>query len=275
MPADRGFAPYRRLDDRVYQARLRLTTLRGPRMGRVRVRRPGLMSVAGAERHGAKGVALPVPACDRGQVPQPVLRTARLLLVPLADRHLDLEIQLDSDPEVLRYLGGRARSAAEVAESHARRMALTGRVDGLGFWMAFGSGGGTHGSAPPASEEVGEFAGLMMLPPAHGPDQPDDPAVSDLGYRLVRRYWRQGLASEASRALLRHAFAAVGQDRVIAQTMSVNTASRDVLQAIGMRYVRTFASSDDPFPGTELGQVEYEMTRDMWQALREREGAAT
>jgi hypothetical protein len=35
--------------------------------------------------------------------------------------------------------GGRARSAAEVAESHARRMALTGRVDGLGSWMAFGS----------------------------------------------------------------------------------------------------------------------------------------
>ena len=80
-------------------------------------------------------------------------------------------------------------------------MALTGGVDGLGFWTAFGSGGGTHGSAPPASEEVGKFAGLMMLPPAHGPDQPDDPAVSDLGYRLVRRYWRQGLTSEASRAL--------------------------------------------------------------------------
>ena len=150
-----------------------------------------------------------MPAWDRGQVPQPVLRTARLLLVPLADRHLDLEIQLDSDPEVLRYLGGRARSPVEVAESHARRMALTGRVDGLGFWMAFGSGGGMRGSAPPASEQEGEFAGLMMLPPAHGPDQPDDPAVSDLGYRLVRRYWRQGLASEASRALLRHAFATV------------------------------------------------------------------
>jgi RimJ/RimL family protein N-acetyltransferase len=152
-------------------------------------------------------------------VPQPVLRTARLLLVPLADRHLDLEIQLDSDPEVLRYLGGRAR------------------------WMAFGSGGGTRGSAPPASEEEGEFAGLMMLPPAHGPDQPDDPAVSDLGYRLVRRYWRQGLASESSHALLRH--------------------------------VRTFPSSEEPFPGTELGEVEYEMTRDMWQRLRELQGAAT
>ena len=42
---------------------------------------------------------------------QPVLRTPRLLLVPLADRHLDLEVELDSDPEVMRYLDGRARTA--------------------------------------------------------------------------------------------------------------------------------------------------------------------
>ena len=226
--------------------------------------------------HAGKELRRLRPACDRGRVPQPVLRTARLLLVPLADRHLDLEIELDSDPEVLRYLSGRARSRDEVAGSHERRMALTGRVDGLGFWVAFGSDGGKGGSMPPVSEEDGEFVGLMMLPPAHGPDQPDDPAVSDLGYRLVRRYWRQGLASEASRALLRHAFDTVGQNRVIAQTMSVNTGSRSVMKAIGMRYVRTYFSSwDDPLPGAELGEVEYEMTRGMWEALRRCKGVVT
>jgi RimJ/RimL family protein N-acetyltransferase len=200
-------------------------------------------------------------------VPQPILRTERLLLIPLADRHLGLEIRLDADPEVLRYIWGRARSAGEVAGSHAERMALGGKVDGLGYWMAFGSGGGVADSVAPRSEEDGEFVGLMMLPPAHGPDQPDDPAVGELGYRLVRRYWRQGLASEASRVLLRHAFETVGQDRVIAQTMAVNAGSRGVMEAIGMRYVRTYRPSwEDPLPGTELGEVEYEMTRSMWTA---------
>src|SRR5581483_714061 len=218
---------------------------------------------------GGKRIAPPAPACDCGQVPQPVLRTARLLLIPLADRHLDLEIQLDSDPEVLRYISGRARSRAEVAESHARRMALTSRVDGLGFWMAFGSDGGKRGSVPPVSEEEGEFLGLLMLPPAHGPDQPDDPAVSDLGYRFARRYWRQGLASEGSRALLAHAFDTVGQSRVIAQTMAVNIASRAVMEAIGMRYARAyFPAWADPLPGADQGEVEYEMTRDMWHAAQ-------
>ena len=197
-------------------------------------------------------------------MPQPILRTDRLLLVPLADRHLDLEVGLDSDPEVLRFIYGRARSRDEVVVSHAQRMALASTVDGLGFWMAFGSG---DAASQPAREEDGDFVGLMMLPPAHGPDQPDDPTVADLGYRLLRRYWRRGLASEASRALLRHAFDTVGQRRVIAQTMAVNAGSRGVMEAVGMRHVRTFFPSwDDPLPGSELGEVEYEMTRGMWQA---------
>jgi RimJ/RimL family protein N-acetyltransferase len=191
-------------------------------------------------------------------------------LVPLADRHLEPEVQLDSDPAVLRYISGRARSRDEVVASHSERMALAGKVDGLGYWMAFGSDGGKRDSTPPEREDEGDFIGLMMLPPAHGPDQPDDPTVTDLGYRLVRRYWRRGLASEASRALLRHAFDTVGQNRVIAQTMAVNTGSRGVMEAIGMRYVRTyFPSWDDPLPGTDLGEVEYEMTRGMWEARRD------
>ncbi|MEV4711359.1 GNAT family N-acetyltransferase [Micromonospora sp. NPDC049374] len=204
-------------------------------------------------------------------MPQPVLRTDRLLLVPLADRHLDLEVHLDSDPEVLRYLHGRARTRDEVVGSHANRMALAEKVDGLGYWMAFGTDGGARGSILPATEDDGEFVGLMMLPPTHGPDQPDDPAVAELGYRLLRRHWRKGLASEASRELLRHAFDTVGQHRVIAQTMAVNTASRRVMESVGLRHVRTFFPTwDDPLPGTEHGEVEYAMTRDEWRAARPR-----
>ncbi|WP_279580655.1 GNAT family N-acetyltransferase [Fodinicola feengrottensis] len=106
-----------------------------------------------------------------------------------------------------------------------------------------------------------------MLPPAHGPDQPDDPTVSDLGYRLARRFWRQGLASEASLVLLQHAFDTIGQNRVIAQTMATNAGARGVMERIGMRYVRTyFPDWDEPLPGADHGEVEYEMTRQMWHA---------
>jgi RimJ/RimL family protein N-acetyltransferase len=194
-------------------------------------------------------------------MPQPTLRTARLLLVPLADRHLDLEVELDADPEVLRHITGRARTRDEVRASHAARMASAGEVDGLGHWIAFDA------TASDRTDD-GVFVGLMMLPPAHGPDRPDDPAVAELGYRLARRHWRRGLAREASLALLRHAFDTVGQRRVIAQTMAVNAASRAVMAAVGMRYVRTYHPVwDDPLPGADAGEVEYEMTREMWRGL--------
>jgi RimJ/RimL family protein N-acetyltransferase len=184
----------------------------------------------------------------------PVIHTERLLLVPLADRHLELEVELDSDPEVLRYISGRAHTREEVIRSHGERMALGRKVPGLGYWMAFGADGG-------------EFVGLMMLPPAHGPDQPDDPSVADLGYRLLRRWWRQGLATEASKALLRHAFETAGMRRVIAQTMAVNAASRGVMVAAGLTYVRTYHPEfDDPLPGAEQGEVEYEMTLADWRS---------
>jgi RimJ/RimL family protein N-acetyltransferase len=187
---------------------------------------------------------------------QPTLSTDRLLLVPLADEHLALEIELDADPEVMRFLEGRGRTPDEVAVSHARRMAHARPVPGLGYWIAF-----AHGD---------EFVGLMMLPPAHGPDQPDDPDVADLGYRILRRHWRQGFATEASLALLQHAFATVGITRVIAQTMAVNTASRGVMTALGMSYVRTyFPEFEDPLPGSDEGEVEYELTRADWERQTE------
>ncbi len=199
-------------------------------------------------------------------MPQPILHTDRLLLIPLADRHLELEVELDSDPEVMRYLSGRAQTRDEVVESHARRMALSRKVSGLGFWMAFGTQGGALGSAPPSTEHAGDFIGLMMLPPAHGPDQPDDLSVADLGYRLMRRHWRQGLATEAARALLRHAFATVGVRRVIAQTMAVNAASRGAMASAGLSYVRTyFPEWDEPLAGAGQGEVEYEITLADWQ----------
>lgn len=107
----------------------------------------------------------------------------------------------------------------------------------------------------------------MMLPPAHGPDQPEDPSVADLGYRLLRRCWLQGLATEASRALLRHAFETVGIRRVIAQTMAINAASRGVMTSAGLSYVRTyFPEFDEPIAGTEQGEVEYELTAADWRA---------
>ena len=184
-------------------------------------------------------------------MPQQTLQTERITLVALADEHLEWEVELDSDPEVMRYLIGRASSREEVVAGHARRMAAAQKLDGLGFWVGL------------VDEE---FVGWWTLQPAHGRDQPDDPGVADLGYRLLQRHWRKGLATEGARELVRYGFDDFGLDRIIAQTMTVNAGSRAVMERVGLTYVRTFPTSmTSPVDGVEEGEVEYEMTREQWE----------
>jgi len=185
-------------------------------------------------------------------MPQRTLRTKRITLVPLADEHFEREVELDSDPEVMRYLSGRASTREEVAAGHRRRIAAAEKVDGLGFWVGLVDN---------------EFVGWWNLQPAHGPDQPDDPRVADLGYRLLRSYWAKGLASEGARGLVRYGFEDVGLARVIAQTLAVNARSRAVMERIGLTYVRAFPSSvTAPVEGVEEGEVEYEVTPEQWES---------
>lgn len=192
---------------------------------------------------------------------QPTLYTERLRLVPLTDEHLHYEIELDSDPEVMKYLTGRARSAAEVEQAHRRRIAAADEVPGLGFWVGFAQD---------------EFVGWWILQPPHGPDQPSVAGEADLGYRLLRRHWRLGYAGEGARELIRYGFEEVHLDRIFAQTMAVNRPSRATMAAVGLTFSRAFVSGepyDDPIPGAEQGEVEYELTRTAWQDRPERAGS--
>ena len=98
---------------------------------------------------------------------------------------------------MLRYLSGRAHTRDEVVASHGRRMAHSRKVPGLGYWMAFGTDGGVRGSARPATEDAGQSLGLMMLPPAHGPDAASRGVMAAVGMSYVRTYfpqWEEPLA---------------------------------------------------------------------------------
>jgi RimJ/RimL family protein N-acetyltransferase len=191
-------------------------------------------------------------------VSQATLRTSRIRLAPLSDEHLEYEIELDSDPEVMRYLGnGRARTRAEVEALHRRRLAVANRVPGLGFWAGFVD-----------KESVDrEFVGWWILEPPERADQGPVDGQAELGYRLLRRHWRKGLASEGARELIRYGFEDLGLTRVFAETMAVNAASRATMAAVGMQHVRTFQMEwEEPLPGSELGEVEYAISRHQWLA---------
>ncbi len=185
---------------------------------------------------------------------RPHLSTDRLDLAPMTLEHLPLLVELDADAAVLRHILGLARTAKEV---HDHWGPICQDVDagavGLGWWVG-------------RRRDDGDFVGWWDL----SPDRPvlAHPSRAEAGWRLTRRHWRRGYATEGARALLAHGFSTVGLAVVRAETMAVNVASRAVMTKLGMRHVKTdHRAWDDPLPGAEQGEVVYEIDKATWSAV--------
>lgn len=188
-------------------------------------------------------------------MPRPHLSTPRIRLEPMTPEHLPLLVDLDGDAEVLRFILGRSRTSREVETFWGPICSDTAAdASGLGWWVGRRS-------------DDGDFLGWWDL----SPDTPvaGPPARAEAGWRLARRHWRHGYASEGAAALFDHGFDTIGLDAVWAETMAVNVASRGVMARLGMRHIRTdHREWSDPLPGSEQGEVVYETTRDEWAAAR-------
>ena len=145
-----------------------------------------------------------------------VLKTPRLVLRQFTEDDVDNLFNLNSDPEVMRYLsGGRPTPRDQIQDQIIPfHLGLYDRLDRLGTWAA-------------ESTATGEFLGWFHFRPGH---DSNDIANIELGYRLRRSSWNKGYATEGSRALVSMGFTDLGVERVFALTMTVNTASRHVLE---------------------------------------------
>ncbi|WP_318842928.1 GNAT family N-acetyltransferase [Myceligenerans pegani] len=180
-----------------------------------------------------------------------VLRTARMALRPVREDDVDRLCLLNSEPGVMRYLDRRPPSRDAVEAEVAELLRHRARHAGFGRFVAEDDGGTFLG-----------WFGLLS----------DGAGVPELGYRLRRGAWGKGLATEGGRALVDHAFE-LGVERVVAEAMAVNAGSRRVLEKCGLRHVETFhVPFDDPLPGTEHGEVRYEITRTDWLRSRGADG---
>ena len=178
----------------------------------------------------------------------PALSTQRLALRPVQETDLGVLIDLNSDPAVMAHVRGRAATADETRAEWAQRLThQSNAARGLGYWLGFEAG-----------DFVGWWSASWFAP---------RPEISGIGYRLRAACWGRGLATEGARAMVGQAFADAGVDRVFASTMAVNTGSRRVLEKLSMTHTSTWRhESDDPIPGSEHGEVGYELTRAHWCA---------
>jgi RimJ/RimL family protein N-acetyltransferase len=156
--------------------------------------------------------------------------TERLRMRPFAPDDVEHLVALNADPEVMRYLtGGEALPRDAIVR------------DVLPSYIA----------------PRGHIGWFSLRPRVPGPAD-----EAELGYRLIRAAWGRGLATEGASALIAKGFGELGLMRIFAETMAVNVASRRVLEKAGLTYVRTYHQQwAHPIPGTEHGEVEYEIRR--------------
>ncbi len=179
------------------------------------------------------------------------LETERLLLRRFTESDVANLHDLDGDPEVMRFINGGKPASRYVIRNDTlpRFLRAYERFEGFGVWAAI-------------ERSTGEFVGWFEFYPR----KDAVPEEVELGYRLRSSAWGKGYATEGSVALIRKGFTELGVQRVVAETMAVNAASRRVMEKAGLRYVRTFHQQwPERIEGDEHGDVEYALTKADWE----------
>jgi RimJ/RimL family protein N-acetyltransferase len=182
---------------------------------------------------------------------QVFLETDRLVLRQFTMADADNLVRLDADPDVMRFVtGGIPTSREEIQDEFLPAfLGYYQRYEGYGFWAAI-------------EKATGEFLGWFHFRPR----DEAAPGEVELGYRLRKSAWGKGYATEGSRALIRKGFTEHGVQRVVAETMAVNQASRRVMEKAGLTLVRTFRQPwPYPIECDEFGAVEYALDKIGWQ----------
>jgi RimJ/RimL family protein N-acetyltransferase len=172
-----------------------------------------------------------------------ILTTPRLLLRTFRLDDLPKYASLNADPEVARYLGGPlTREHSDHIAGWAQRRY---EEEGLGLLAV-------------ERREDGEFLGMCGL--HHQESFPDD---VEAAWRLARKHWGRGYATEAATGWLDHAFGALDLPRVISITEPANTRSLAVMRRLGMRFDHEAEVEDD---GEVFQAVVYTITADEWRS---------
>ena len=151
-----------------------------------------------------------------------ILETERLALRRLLPEDLDALVALYGDPVVRRHFPEGTLTYDQTKEE--LDWFLGGHPDHpqLGLWATI-------------HKETGRFIGRCGLIPW----TIDGALEIEVAYLLDKRYWRQGLGTEAAQALVCHGFEQLGLSRLIALIDPAHTASIRTAERAGLRFERT------------------------------------
>ncbi len=147
------------------------------------------------------------------------IETERLILREIdAEGDIDAWVDMMSDEDTVRYIGGKTTDRAQTWRS---MMAMIGhqKVRGYGFMSV-------------VEKASGKWVGRI------GPWYPEGWEAPEIGWTLHRDFTGKGYAKEAGQACVDYAFNTLGWDEIIHVIAHGNIASIKTAEAVGSRYLR-------------------------------------
>jgi [ribosomal protein S5]-alanine N-acetyltransferase len=161
-----------------------------------------------------------------------LFQSERLLFRQFTPTDADLLYELNSDPEVVKYVHEPA-TTKENAGDIITNIILPQYENNMGRWAVHLK----------YTEEFIGWAGLKYIA---------EKDIIDLGYRFKKKSWGKGYATEAARTCISYGFAHLGLTRIIAQAHVENTASINVIEKCGMEFVKEDVVDGSPVKLYEL-----------------------
>jgi len=174
------------------------------------------------------------------------IETERLLLRRWREEDLDPYARICADPEVMRYIGGGATIARDRSEAQISHFVRHWDERGFGLWAV-------------EERASGRFIGFVGL--VRQDEWTEGEHRMEVGWRLDRACWGQGLATEGAVTSVRYGFEELGLERIISIIQPENVASRRVAEKAGLtrRGEARWRDSD---------VVWYAVDRPDWEAAR-------
>ncbi|MBK8955232.1 MAG: GNAT family N-acetyltransferase [Saprospiraceae bacterium] len=174
------------------------------------------------------------------------LETARFILRDIRPEDLEGFYELDSDPEVHRYLGNCPVTDKEQLSKVIESIRKQYLDHGIGRWAVIEKTSGKF---------IG-WCGLKWVTDTLNGHQ----NYHDLGYRIVRSSWGKGVATECASATLEYGFHEMGLKKIYAAVHLENLASQKVLENTGFRKMNAFECDSEPHWWYQLGLEDWERT---------------
>ncbi len=155
-----------------------------------------------------------------------IIETERLIIREIVFTDIDVMFELHSDPEVHRYLGNNIITNREKIEETIEFLRQQYNDFGVGRWAMI---------EKKTNEFIG-WTGLEFVTKEINKHK----NFYDLGYRLLKRFWGQGFATESAVASVNYAFNRLKAMEIYAMADIENEGSNKILKNVGLKFIETF-----------------------------------